>query len=161
MLLWAVVVDVQKRRIPNVILVAIALSGILVSMMLDTAVPGMLRALAGFGVGLALWLPGWLMRMMGAGDVKLFASVGAWLGPLGVFEVSIMAAVVGGILAVGWMFVKRGRAGAGDTLWLAAIQPRTLLRSRGHEPPQQLLPYSVAVSVAVLVEMLFPNLLLR
>jgi prepilin signal peptidase PulO-like enzyme (type II secretory pathway) len=39
---------------------------------------GFWQALAGFGIGLAALLPMYLMRMLGAGDVKLMAMVGAF-----------------------------------------------------------------------------------
>jgi prepilin peptidase CpaA len=161
MLLIAAATDLRGRRIPNALIATIAVVGFLVSTALNPVAPGMLSAFGGLGVGLALWLPGWLFRMMGAADVKLFAAVGAWLGPLGALEVSIFAAVLGGILALGWVIACRGQSGARNTLWLAAVQPRTLLRKRGAEPMRHRLPYSLAIAVAVVVELIFPKLLFR
>jgi prepilin peptidase CpaA len=37
---------------------------------------------------------------MGAGDVKLFAGIGAWLGPVGVVQVFVIERVVGLVLVV-------------------------------------------------------------
>ena len=43
---------------------------------------GFLFALAGFGTGFGLFLLMWLLGTCGGGDVKLFAALGAWVGPL-------------------------------------------------------------------------------
>ena len=43
--------------------------------------PGLGLSLGGWLVGCALFLPWFLLRGMGAGDVKLLAALGAWLGP--------------------------------------------------------------------------------
>src|SRR5262249_47055246 len=42
---------------------------------------GLLFSLAGFGLGFAIFFVMWLMGVCGGGDVKLFAAVGAWVGP--------------------------------------------------------------------------------
>jgi len=59
-----------------------------------------LASLAGLAVGLALFLPFFLLGGMGAGDVKLLAALGAWLGPGQVFWLAIYASLFGGVLAV-------------------------------------------------------------
>ncbi len=42
---------------------------------------GLWKALAGLGLGLLIMLPLYMLRALGAGDVKLMAMVGAFLGP--------------------------------------------------------------------------------
>ena len=126
----ACITDVRQRRIPNPLVATVLVAGFLVSTAFEPVVPGMLRALAGVGVGLAIWIPGWLLRMMGAGDVKLFAAAGAWLGPSGTVNASIAAAVVGGLLALTWLLLRRGRTRTRETLWAAAVAPKTLVSAR-------------------------------
>jgi prepilin peptidase CpaA len=47
-----------------------------------------------------LLFPGWLLGWMGAGDVKLMAAVGAWLGfPLGVFA-ALASLIAGGVISI-------------------------------------------------------------
>lgn len=46
------------------------------------AIDGLLFALAGFAASLAMFLAFWIFGMVGGGDVKLFAAVGAWVGPV-------------------------------------------------------------------------------
>src|SRR5262249_6400200 len=42
---------------------------------------GLLFALAGFALGFVLFFVLWLLGTVGGGDVKLFAALGAWIGP--------------------------------------------------------------------------------
>jgi prepilin peptidase CpaA len=60
--------------------------------------------LLGFGAYFVLYL----LRAMGAGDVKLMAAVGAIVGPADWFSVFIATAIAGGVLAVVLM-VWKGR----------------------------------------------------
>ena len=79
-LFLAVLFDLRERRIPN----RLCLSGMLAGMGLRTVlrgVPGFLSGVA--GIGLAI-LPLFLLfrsGMLGAGDIKLFAVVGSFMGP--------------------------------------------------------------------------------
>lgn len=161
LLVIACVTDVRARRIPNWLVAAILVGGVLVTTAFDPVIPGVLRAMAGVAVGLAIWLPGWLLRMMGAGDVKLFAAAGAWLGPAGAVNAAIVAAVLGGVLALIWLFLRRGGAGTRRTLWAAAVAPRTLVDARSDpKSMRELVPYSLAIAGGVVVQLAFPGLLL-
>jgi prepilin peptidase CpaA len=57
-------------------------------------------ALAGLGLGLAIPLPLYMLRAMGAGDVKLMAMVGAFLGPRAIVGAILVILVVGGVLSL-------------------------------------------------------------
>jgi prepilin peptidase CpaA len=155
----ACVMDVRERRIPNALVAVVLVAGVLATVALDPVLPGLWRALAGVGVGLAIWLPGWLLRMMGAGDVKLFAAAGAWLGPAGAVNAAIAAAILGGVLALGWLLVRRGRSRTGATLWTAAVAPRTLMAARSDPAAgRDLVPYSLAITAGVVVQLAIPGL---
>ena len=54
----------------------------------------------GWAVGAALFLPLFALGGMGAGDVKLLAAIGAWLGPTGALWTGLYGALAGGIMAV-------------------------------------------------------------
>src|SRR5262249_593449 len=45
------------------------------------ALDGLLWTLAGFGTGFGLFFVMWFLGTCGGGDVKLFAALGAWVGP--------------------------------------------------------------------------------
>lgn len=151
--------DIRERRIPNPLPATVLLAGLVVSVAFDPVVPGLLRSLAGVGVGLVIWLPGWLARMMGAGDVKLFAAAGGWLGPLGAVNAALIAAISGGLLAIIWMLMVRGRAASGRTLWAIVASPRTMLEARSDPSrSRELVPYSLAITAGVVAQLVFPGL---
>jgi prepilin peptidase CpaA len=98
--------DVRARKIPNVLTGPALLLGVLVHLGLNgTAGAG--SALLGAVVAGAILLPGWLMGFMGAGDVKLMAAVGAWLGHPDGFVAAVAALIAGGLLAIA-VAVRRG-----------------------------------------------------
>ena len=63
-------------------------------------VAGLGSAAGGWLVGCAAFLPFFLLGGMGAGDVKLMAALGAWVGPHTAIWVALYAGLAGGPLAV-------------------------------------------------------------
>jgi prepilin peptidase CpaA len=109
----ATVADWSTRRIPNVLTFGAAAVALLFA--LATAGPsGLAWSLAGWGLGVLLFLPLFALRAMGGGDVKLLAAFGAWLGPALVLWVAVYGAIAGGLLALP-LLVWRGRLRT--TLW--------------------------------------------
>src|ERR1043166_695491 len=68
--------DLRNRRIPNLLTFGGAVAAIVFSLLAHGA-PGLWISLGGWVVGVALFLPFWLLGGMGAGDVKLLACLGA------------------------------------------------------------------------------------
>ena len=95
----ACVTDLRSGRIPNVLTFSAAAIG-LVAHAIAGGFDGALTSFAGLAVGLALFLPFFLLGGMGAGDVKLLAALGAWLGPGPVFALAVYTSLIGGVLAV-------------------------------------------------------------
>ena len=91
--------DIRSRRIPNVLTFGAAAAA-LVFHAVTGGSSGAAASAAGWAIGLALFFPIFALRGMGAGDVKLLAAVGAWLGPVAVIWVALLTAVIGGVLAV-------------------------------------------------------------
>lgn len=97
--IWATASDLRTRRIPN----SLTFGAAALAFMFFLATGGLnalASSLAGWGVGLALFLPFFLLGGMGAGDVKLLAAFGAWLGPWGVVWAALYGAIAGGVLAI-------------------------------------------------------------
>ena len=94
----AVVTDVRTRRIPNWLTGAIAGAGFGLAFGGGGVTPW--QAALGLLLGLALMLPGHVIGATGAGDVKLLAAVGTFLGPSLVFRAFLYSALAGGVLAI-------------------------------------------------------------
>ena len=91
--------DVRARKIPNLLTFGAAACGLLFHLVVNGA-HGLGTAAAGWIVGILLFLPIFLLRGMGAGDVKLLAALGAWLGPLQVIWLALFASIAGGVMAL-------------------------------------------------------------
>lgn len=94
MLVFAAVGDVRTRRIPNWLTLVIVTTGLTQSFTACATVSpweSLGGLLAGFGLTVALFVLG----ALGGGDVKLMAGCGAWFGPSLVFQVFVVAAIVG------------------------------------------------------------------
>jgi len=109
LLAWAVASDVRDRRIPN----QLVLLGMLAGLALQATVTpgaglfsepfgalGLLKACAGMALGLLLLMPMYALGAMGAGDVKLMAMIGAFLGPLDILGAGLASVLAGGVLAL-------------------------------------------------------------
>jgi prepilin peptidase CpaA len=97
--LIACICDLRTRRIPNTLTFGAALAGMCLHSAVDGAA-GFSTAFGGWLTGLALFLPFYLLRGLGAGDVKLLGAVGAWLGPAMAMWTGLWGALAGGVLAV-------------------------------------------------------------
>ena len=99
--------DLRTRRIPN----WLNLSGLVLGLGLNTFFQqgdGFRVALSGFGLALLIYTPLYLIRAMGAGDVKFMAAIGAIVGPQNWLTLFLMTAVLGGIASI-CLILVRGR----------------------------------------------------
>jgi prepilin peptidase CpaA len=103
MVMAAVLLDLQKGRIPNALIVTGLLLGG-VYQLFEKGVAGVIFFLG--GVLLPILLFGWLyyFRMIGAGDIKLLCVVGGFLGPSECFSCIRAAVFAGGVIALAIMF---------------------------------------------------------
>lgn len=95
----AVASDISTRRIPNRLILAGLAAGIACNLWSVRGI-GAAGALLGAASGLALMLPGYALRVLGAGDAKLMAAVGAFLGPLPVLGAVLLTFAAGGVLSL-------------------------------------------------------------
>jgi prepilin peptidase CpaA len=103
----AAIIDVGTRRVPNALTMSMAVAGIALAAA-GLGRVGVGAAIAGCVLGAALMLPGHVLGGTGAGDVKLMAAVGAFLGPVPTVMAFFVTAIAGGCLAVG-VALSRGR----------------------------------------------------
>jgi len=111
------VIDVRTRRLPN----ALTFGGTAAAFVYHWSLGGLTglgHSAAGWALGIALFLPMFLLRGMGAGDVKMLGAVGAWLGPMGALWSALYSVFAGGILALA-VGARHGYLGkAFQNLWV-------------------------------------------
>ena len=97
----ACVTDIRSRRIPNLLTFGAALAAI-VFHTFASGLDGLSAATFGWLLGVAMFLPFFALGGMGAGDVKLLAALGAWLGPPTRSGWRFYRLMAGGVMASSW-----------------------------------------------------------
>jgi len=98
--------DWRSRRIPNWLTVP----GFVVGVALNTVLAGwsgMKESLLGAGLAFALLLPFWLLKSLGAGDLKFAVALGAYTGPGRLIDILIGSVFVAGVMALALVIYKR------------------------------------------------------
>jgi prepilin peptidase CpaA len=145
--------DVRYRRIPNPFVLATFVSGLAVNAIFG-GLQGVFASLAGCAFGFGLMFMLHVFGAMGAGDVKLFAAIGAMTGVHLILPTFLVVILTGGLLAV----VSIIRAGAVITTMHRVLQilvgflpgwemPRfTVPVDRRHT-----IPYGVAITIGSII----------
>lgn len=107
-ILYASWIDFAERRVPNWLNAVLALAG-LGAQFAFGGWNGLGVAMLGLLVGFGVLIVPWMMHGMGAGDVKLMAAIGAWLGPWLTLLSFGAGAIIGGVAAI-IMILSTGRA---------------------------------------------------
>src|SRR5689334_24046469 len=97
LVLTAGVYDFRFRRIPNWLTLSGVLAGFSGNVLLFH-MSGLTTATTGLALAMAIYLPLYLLRAMGAGDVKLMAAIGSIVGPYAWLGICLASAIVGGIM---------------------------------------------------------------
>lgn len=141
MLLIAIGHDAVARRIPN----ALVLWGAAVALGLSLSPNGigLGSALAGGMVGfLGFWVL-YLLRMVGAGDVKLVAATSLFVGHPDMLWVNLQILLAGGLLAIAWA-VLSGQLG--QTLNNLSTGLTQLWLNRQHGPSAERMAFPVGAT---------------
>lgn len=160
LLLVATVLDVRQGRIPNWLVA----SGMLAALAFHGLSPqgaGIAFSLSGLALGMAALLPLYMLRVMGAGDVKLMGMTGAFLGTSGVLGAILASLAAGGILALAMAAGKRMLPQL-----LANLRGIVVQYHIGHitrdlsgivRPAASVgsMPYAVAITAGTLAQLLF------
>jgi len=148
----ALVIDLKTHRIPNPLSFGLILTGLLLGGLQDAGLfqnavgaQGFLQALGGLGIAFGIFLPFYLFRGMGAGDVKLMAGIGTFMGPFDTL-LAVGASLVAGALMGFVILVAKGGLADAWRRWFM------LLRYLTYQPPEQgeaaaiKFPYAIAIA---------------
>lgn len=165
-LVVAAVIDGYKLKVPNWLTFPFILSGWVFSLACF-GWSGLAWSLAGTAVGLALLLPAYAIGGMGAGDVKLLAGVGAWVGAGITFFAFCLSAVVGGAIALAMVLYRRkwdhhrNQFTAIVTEIVTVRDPNQLAAIAAERKPRMLLlPYGIPIAIGSIAYFLWMGMLL-
>lgn len=153
--------DLATRRIPNWLVA----SGLVAAVILNVLATGTANvysgAWAGFGksllgavMGLVIMLPLYMLHAMGAGDVKLMAAVGAFLGPVQTLGAALLVFLAGGVLSLVSALWSGTLRRVADNLRILAINtlPGRAGATRGIQTTGHL-PYALAIATGTLLQL--------
>jgi prepilin peptidase CpaA len=136
-------IDYSQRRVPNWLNAALLALGFAAQGFFHGST-GLTTAFLGMLTGFGLLIIPWMMHGMGAGDVKLMAAIGAWLGATLTLYSFFVGAILGGVAAV-VMIVSSGR------LRMACANMGEFGSAKSFGSTSQLLPYGVPLTAGTLV----------
>lgn len=145
--------DVRYRRIPNPFVLATLISGVVMNAVFG-GLAGVLSSCAGCLFAFVLMFLLHVFGAMGAGDVKLFAAIGAVMGAHLVLPTFLVVVLTGGLLAT----ISIIRAGAVFSTMQRVLQILVGLLP-GWEMPRfavpadrrTTIPYGVAITIGSLI----------
>jgi len=146
----ATLMDFRSCKIPNVLTFGAALFGLVLQGTLN-GLPGLAIAVGGWIVCLICFLPLYARGGMAAGDVKLMAAVGAFLGPIYGIAACLLTLIAGGFMGlatVAFIWVSRNVASSPS---VGTTTLRDSLRTR--------IPYAGAIAAGTGFVMLVPSVI--
>jgi prepilin peptidase CpaA len=160
--LIAAVTDVWKFKVYNLLTLPLLAAGVLYHSMRADLASSLFGVLFGFGALIALHVIGG----MGAGDVKLMAALGAWLGLPLTFHVFIASSLAAGAYAVVLMVVT-GKVGETflnlQVLWMRLVcigrylgaDDRVEKEVRRADRRRRIIPFAAMVLVGIVGTLLW------
>ena len=146
--------DLQEWRIPNALLAPSAAA----ALMLSTFAPGsqgITLSLLGAAAGLFIFLPLYLLKGMGAGDIKLMGVIGLYAGPDLTLDIALLTALIGGLWVIVLfnreMSVAQFKTPLGYFLRHRWQTKTTEGKKMNHQNKSLLIPYGVVIALGTLI----------
>jgi Flp pilus assembly protein protease CpaA len=130
----ASVVDFRSLRIPKALTISCLIAGVVFNLGRGTwlglqdkavwslssgpvlgALDGLLFSLAGFATAFAIFFCLWFLKVAGGGDVKLFAAVGAWVGPWYIVMLMVGSVFMVVLITLGMILTSMATSGFAQT----------------------------------------------
>ena len=137
--LLATAEDLWRRKVSNPIVLAAFVSGVAAQATLN-GLSGVWDSLLGGVIGFAVFLIFFMLGGMGGGDIKLMAGFGAIIGSEQIVTAAIMAALVGGVMALAFVGVRWIKKKVGSDIAGSALKSS--------------IPYAPAITAGVLLSFL-------
>jgi prepilin peptidase CpaA len=106
---WSIAVafcDCRSRRVPNTLVAAGMATAFVIALLQCSPFHVEIgQAALGALVGLVVLLPCFVLGVMGAADVKVFAALGAWCGVHALLGLWVAASILGGVHAA-WVLIS-------------------------------------------------------
>lgn len=152
-LIVAAWIDGKQLRVPNWITFPMVGTGFVYNLAAN-GWDGLWIAFAGMCVGLLTLLPLYAVGGMGAGDVKLMAGMGAWLGWQVTLWAFVYTVVVGAVMAIVMVLSRKAWSKHYNQFlmifseWMTIKDPKKLSEiAAERKPTMYLLPYGIPICI--------------
>jgi prepilin peptidase CpaA len=150
-------IDWRTHRIPNLLCAAAAVIGLILQMSTH-GTAGLVTALGGAAFGFGMFLPFYVLRAFGAGDVKAMATAGVFLGFKATALAVGMTLIAGAVIGAFVLLLTPAHAGATVHRLIGLIvAPASTVRRAGQDaaPSSNLrFPYGVAIACGTVAALL-------
>lgn len=164
-LIWAAWIDGKQLRVPNWMTYPMILTGLIYGAV-SGGWSGLGHSSVGMLVGLACLLPLYSVGGMGAGDVKLMAGMGAWVGATTTWYAFCVSVVVGAIMAVCMAAYRNKLTHHINNFffilneWRTVKDPRKLAEiAAERKPTMLLLPYGIPICIGSIAYFFYVGLI--
>lgn len=151
----AAIIDLRDRRIPNWLTFGAAAAGLAFNLW-TSGFPGLLAGAGGWLTGVVIFFLPFALGGLGAGDVKLVAGLGAWLGWQETVWLALYTGAAGAVLALIVSLASGYIRQAVSNIWLllmhwrvAGIRPLPEMTIHHGSGPK--LAYGVAILAGAMV----------
>lgn len=157
----AAVIDYRRFRVPNLLTFPLCASGIVFHSVWG-GFSGLQFSAQGLAIGGLLLVTFYVLGVMGAGDVKLLAGVGAWLGASTTFCIFLVAALAAGLHSIAVFAVQRRLGQMTAFLQVTMLQLLTLGKHMAWSAPVEavvqradrrryVMPFAVMIAIGLAV----------
>lgn len=146
---FTVVSDLRCHRIPNALILIGLVLGLLFQFY-SGGLHGLGSAVLGLLVGFGLFLPFYVFSGMAAGDVKLMAMVGSFLGPVAASSAVALSLISGSVFGVLILLYKKQFFRMMQRYW-AMASLRTYIPPESDDAARQRFPYAIAIFTGTLI----------
>jgi prepilin peptidase CpaA len=141
-------IDLRAHRIPNTVTLAALIASLSVAVV-SSGGSGALGWAGGLIVGFIIFLPFYLLRAFGGGDVKAMAAVGSFLGAKGALIACMATLIAGGIIGTCVLFATAVTLRHGLYRLIGTFSA-PLLPAQSPGKSVQRFPYGIAIAVGAI-----------
>ena len=117
--LVATITDLQQRKVYNLLTFPMMLTGI-IHHGLAEGWSGIAGSCLGIGVAVVVLLIPFAMGLMGGGDLKLMAAIGAWLGWQSVLVITLASCLLNAVVSICVLWWRGGLGGVRDNVVMSS-----------------------------------------
>ncbi|MGB9840719.1 A24 family peptidase [Thermovenabulum sp.] len=154
--------DITKNKIYNFVVFPAMVLGISINGFFD-GFSGIIQSVEGMLLGMAFLIIPYVLRGIGAGDVKFLGAIGAIMGPGFTLNAFLFSAIAGGIISLAIMLSDKNlryklKAVFLTFLSMLGLIPKglNLLENLDSPVKKGRFPYGVAITFGTLLAFLFP-----